>query len=88
MEKKLFQVLTNLSSPIHEVQYIKKSDTFYWTSENRKDALNTKYYKSFDTKEDAVRYMQSLLKSTILDLESSLKYYTEQLNKFNATHGL
>lgn len=80
----LYQVNTNLNSDIREVEYFKKTESYYWLRENgSRDALNTNYCKSFDTKQEAIDYYISCLKSNLAYAEGILKYNQEKLEKFN-----
>lgn len=83
MENKIYQVRTNMNLEILETSYVKKSLSFYWINETNREALNTNWVKSFDTKEEAVRYLKYLLLRQISNTESVLRYYNEQLEKFN-----
>jgi len=83
MENKIYQVRTDMNLEILETSYVKKSLSFYWINEINREALNTNWVKSFDTKEEAVRYLKYLLLRQISNTESVLSYYNEQLEKFN-----
>lgn len=82
MKHKIYQVATNLNLDITEVEYIKKTESFYWKDEKSRDALDTNWRKSFDTKEDAVNYLGHLLKSKITSTQNTLDYYKIQESKF------
>jgi hypothetical protein len=69
---------------IEEVDYVRITDSSYWTNENKQsNALDTKYRKSFDTKEAAVQYLKQLLDSKLSSLKYSLELHEEQIKKFN-----
>jgi len=83
MEGTLYQVNNNLNelTPI-EVKYIRKTDSFYWTRKDWRCAINTNYYKSFETKEEAVAHLQYLIENKTRQSQSSLDYYNEKMAKF------
>jgi hypothetical protein len=84
MENILYKVSKNLYNlEIQEITYIKKTDSFYWTSESRRDALNTNYCKIFENKQDAINYIKYLIQSDIDRANSSLKYANDKMDKFN-----
>lgn len=84
MENKIYQVYTNLSLDIREVNYIRKTESTYWVEGERySHRLDTDYVKSFDTKEEAIDYLKNLLESKLMSIKSTFDYYNEQLDKFN-----
>lgn len=87
MANKLYQVSTNSQLDIYEVEYIRKTESYYWTSGTKmKDALNTNYRKSFDTKEEAIAYLQSILEEQIRRAKWVLDNANEQLIKFKSMY--
>jgi hypothetical protein len=83
VSNKIYQVAKNKNLDIREIEYIKKSEIFYWTTPKNREALNTNWVASFDTKEEAVNYLKYLIKKEISLAESTIKYYNEQLEIFN-----
>lgn len=81
MKAKIYQVATNMECGIYEIEYIRKTDTYFWTSEKNREMLNTKYSKSFETKEEAIYYLKYLIRSKIDTMKSSLEYYENKLNE-------
>jgi len=79
--KKIYQVATNMECGIIEVEYIRKTDTYFWTSETNREMLDTKYSKSFETKEDAIYYLKYLISQKISSMKLSLEYYENKLNE-------
>lgn len=81
---KIYRVYTNMDLSIEEVDYVRITDSSYWTiGNNQSNALDTKYRKSFDTKESAVQYLKQLLDSKLSNLKYSLEFHEEQIKKFN-----
>lgn len=89
MEGTLYQVSKNLITlKIEEVKYIRKSDSFYWTYEKRRDALNTSCRASFDSKEDALKYLEGLIESKIIQMRGKLNYYVQKMADFKKVNNL
>lgn len=84
----IYQVYTNLQLIINEVECSRINENYYWTLNNRRNALNTNYVRSFTDKKDAILYLSSLLMSKINHLEHSVTYYKEQVEKFNSLYNL
>jgi len=87
----LFKVNKSLYNlmKIEEIEYIRKSESFYWKAEKQRDALETTYSKCFETKQEAVDYIGSLVKSRLQTAEvnfdnakSTLETYNEIYKEF------
>jgi hypothetical protein len=84
MGNKIYQVCTNMTLHIQEVEYVKKTESSYWIKgDSQSRRLDSLYAKSFDTKEEAIDYLESLLQSQLISIKSTLDYYNEQVEKFN-----
>jgi hypothetical protein len=85
MKNILYRVNTNLNGlEIHEVEYTRKSDTFFWKNDGCREAINSNWVQSFETKQEAINYLQYKIEKQISHGESIVKHYTEQLNKFKS----
>lgn len=81
---KIYQVSTNTDLHIEEINYVRKTDFSYWSiGYDYAQALDTKYHKSFDTKEEAMNYLKSLLDIKLSSLKYSLQLHEEKIEKFN-----
>lgn len=87
MRNVIYQVYTNLTLDIREVEYLKKTDSFYWNEFGR-ESLDTKYVKSFDKREDAINYLRYKLESAIRNAQSTAEYYKREIDKFNTLYNL
>lgn len=83
---KIYQVYTNLSLEITEIECSRITDNSYWTMNNRRNSLDTNYAKSFLNKEDAVNYLKGKLNSKIYSIKSTLEYYENQFKKFQSLY--
>jgi len=72
---------------ITEVEFTKKTASYYWINERIKEAISCNYYKCFDTKDEAVRYLDSLIKLKINSSQNTLQYYERKLDEFNSKYG-
>ena len=79
VSNKIYQVAKNKNLDIREIEYIKKSEIYYWTSAKNREALNTNWVASFNTKEEAVNHLKYLIEREIRLAKSTIKYYDEQL---------
>jgi hypothetical protein len=87
---KIYQINTNLNNlvPI-EVEIERKTKSHYWINGNdSRIALNTNFVMSFDTKEEALIKIMSLLELHINSAKSSYIRYTEMLDKFFKVNNL
>lgn len=85
---KIYQVYTNLNLEIIEIECSRITDNSYWTMNNRRNALDTNYVKSFLNKEDAINYLKGTLNAKIYSVNSTLEYYENELTKFQSLYGL
>jgi hypothetical protein len=83
---KIYQVYTNLSLKIIEVECSRITDNSYWTMNNRRNSLDTNYVKSFLNKEDAVNYLKGKLNAKIYSCKSILEHYENELTKFQSLY--
>jgi hypothetical protein len=83
---KIYQVYTNLSLEIKEVECLRITDNSYWTMNNRRNHLDTNYLKSFLNKEDAISYLRGKLNAKIYSLKSTCEYYENELSKFKSLY--
>jgi len=81
---KIYQVYTNLRLEILEIECSRVTDNFYWAMDNRRNALNTNYMRSFLSKEDAVNYLKVCLKAKINSVKSTLEYYEKELTLYES----
>lgn len=81
----LYRVNTNLNSiTINEVAYTKKTDSFFWVLNSKyREAINTNWVQSFDTKEEAVSYLESKIKNEIHRFKNTVEHYEKRLDEFN-----
>lgn len=81
--KYLYQVANNLYSLVPKaIEYTKKTDSFYWNNINGRNALETTWYKTFENKDEAISYIESLLKQNIENAKRTLSYSESKLNEF------
>ena len=83
---KIYQVYTNLNLEIIEIECSRITDNSYWTMNNRRNALDTNYAKSFLSKEDAVNYLKGKLNEKIYYCKSILEHYENELTKFQSLY--
>lgn len=80
---KLYKALKNLRLEIEEIDYTKKTDHFYWDVLGRRNAKQTDYYKTFDTKDAAVIFLKNRIESKIYTLQGLVEHYKKDLLKLN-----
>ncbi len=87
MIQKIYQVYENLYTiEIQEIECTKVTDSNYWTTTGSKNALQTKYYKSFDDKEAAVKYLRALIGRKLSSAKYILEYYEKLESDFKAKY--
>ncbi|OQA90943.1 MAG: hypothetical protein BWY27_00710 [Bacteroidetes bacterium ADurb.Bin234] len=85
---KIYQVSRNLYTlKVREINIIKKTDSFYWTSNSNRCALNTNYHMSFETEFEAKRYIKSIIESNIERTKRTLNDYEKVLKEFEDMYG-
>ncbi len=80
---KIYQVPKNLYTlkPI-EINVVRKTDTYFWNENGNREKLNTKYVMSFDTKEQALTQIMSIIGLNLCHAKSMVEHYNKQLQDF------
>ena len=83
----IYIVNTNLEGGVREQEIIKRTDSYYWTSETNRTSITSRYYIVYFDKQEAINGLKGLIRNQINLAESTIKYYTEKLNQTNEIYG-
>jgi RNA binding exosome subunit len=87
MKETIYIVNTNLEGGVKEQEIIRRTDSYYWVSENDRRATKSRYYIVYFDKQKAIDGLKGLIRNQINLAESTIKYYTEKLNQTNQIYG-
>jgi len=86
--EKIYQINTSLYKlDIKEIEISKKTKSFYWVANsNYRCALDTNYYKSFESIEKAKSHLEYLIKKQIEENQTRLNKANDTLLKFESLY--
>lgn len=86
--EKIYQVNTNLYQlKIKEIDIVRKTDTYYWTSATNRNAINSNYHQSFDTLDAAKKHLKNLIESKIAFHKSLVDSYIKKMDEYYEMYG-
>ena len=87
--KTMYEVSRNAASTdIQEVQYVKVSESFGWRENGMRDKLDTSYHLTFETKEEAIKYLNGVLESRVRNTQHSLAINKKTLEDFQKQYSI
>ena len=73
---------------VKEVEIVRETDATVWLPNGRRETKNREYEAYFDTHEEAVQHIVSVLQKKINDAKQTVVYHEAQLTKFTQKHGI
>jgi len=85
-KEKIYIVNTNLEGGVREQEIVRKTDSYYWTSETNREAIVSRYYIVYYDKQKAIEGLKSLIRNQIYLSEKNIEYYQNKLTEITKTY--